>query len=71
MFENLTLDILKDLIKQYRLSTQIKLSKLIDGKRKTLTKKELANEIHKHLEIREDGEIIYKPRESFNIKLCS
>jgi hypothetical protein len=62
MFERLTLDGLKQLIKQYKLSTQIKLSKLIDGKRKTLTKKELVAEVSKHLSLDADGTVINKYR---------
>jgi ribosomal protein S18 acetylase RimI-like enzyme len=39
---------------------------MIDGKRKLLTKPELAKELHKHLIIKDDGEIRYKAKEEFN-----
>lgn len=60
MFDKLLLKQLKDIIREYKLTTQIKMSRLVDGKRKPYTKKELSNELHNHLEIRDDGEIIYK-----------
>jgi len=46
------------LIKMYKL--KVKLSKLVDGKRKPKTKKELGGDISNCLEIRKDGEIVYK-----------
>jgi hypothetical protein len=61
MFDKLPLKALKQLIQEYKLSTTITLTKVIEGKRTTKTKKELAEELHKHLAIREsDGEIIMK-----------
>jgi len=60
MFDKLLLKQLKDIIREYKLTTQIKMSRLVDGKRKPYTKKELANELHNYLEIMEDGEIKYK-----------
>ena len=60
MFDKLLLKAIKDIIREYKLTTHIKMSRLVDGKRKPYTKKELANELHKHLEIMEDGEIKYK-----------
>jgi hypothetical protein len=63
-FENMTLKEIKTIIKEYKLATKIEMSKKVNGKRKAFTKKELANELHKHLEIREDGEIVFKARVS-------
>ena len=61
MFDKLPLKSLKFLIKEYKLATKIVLSKTVDGKRKPKTPKEIADELHKHLEIRKsDGEIIMK-----------
>lgn len=61
MFDKLPLKALKSLIKEYKLATKIVLSIMVNGKRKSKTKKDLADELHKHLEIRKsDGEIIMK-----------
>jgi ribosomal protein S18 acetylase RimI-like enzyme len=63
MFEKLPLKVLKTIIKSYQLETKIELSKLIDGRRVKLTKSELAKELHKHLEITENGDIKYKEKD--------
>jgi len=63
MFEKLPLKVLKNIIKSYQLESKIELSKLIDGRRVKLTKSELAKELHKHLEITENGDIKYKVKE--------
>jgi len=73
MFEKLPIKVLKDLIRKYMLTTKIVMSKMINGKRKTKTRKELSDELHKHLEIRADGEIIMKEHkygkfEEFDVK---
>ena len=60
MFEKLPLKALKDIIREYKLTTHVQMSRLVDGKRKAYTKQELASELHKHLELKEDGEIVYK-----------
>jgi len=60
MFDKLPLKVLKSLVKTYNLQTKIGLSKIIDGRRKAKTQKELSEELHKHLEIQEDGEIVLK-----------
>lgn len=59
MFEKLPLKVMKAVIKHYNLESKIRMSKMIDGKRKLLTKDELAKELHKHLFITEDGTIRY------------
>lgn len=60
MFDKLGLKFMKGLIKDFKLSTQIKLTKMVDGKRKAKTQKELSEELHKYLEIRSDGQIVMK-----------
>tara|TARA_R110000868_G_scaffold23312_1_gene94246 strand:+ start:2406 stop:2675 length:270 start_codon:yes stop_codon:yes gene_type:complete len=60
MFDKLPLKAIKDIIREYKLTTHVKLSRLVDGKRKAYTKQELASELQKHLELKEDGEIVYK-----------
>jgi len=67
MFEKRDLKFLKELIKDFKLSTQIKLTKVVDGKRKAKTLKELSDELHKHLEIRSDGQIVMKEHKYGNI----
>jgi hypothetical protein len=73
MFDKLDLMMLKKLIKDFKLSTKLTLTKVVDGKRKARTRKELSDELHKHLEIRSDGEIVMKEHtygkiEDFNVK---
>ena len=60
MFDKLPVKSIKELIKQYNLKTHIKLSSVVDGKRKKKTKKELSEELHKHLEILPNGNIVIK-----------
>lgn len=66
MFEKLSLKVIKEVINHYDLQTKIRMSKMVDDKRKKLTKIELAKELHKHLIINDDGEIRYKAKEEFN-----
>ena len=68
MFDKLPLKVLKEIIREYKLTTHIKMSREVDGKRKSYTKKELANELHNHLDIKDDGEIVYKSHPSMNYK---
>ena len=60
MFDKLPIKAIKDIIREYKLTTHINMSRIVDGKRKSYTKKELANELHRHLDIMDDGEIVYK-----------
>ena len=53
-FKHLTSKQLKQIIKHYNLSHHIPLSKIVDGKRKRLSKDELAEELDKHLIIDND-----------------
>ena len=62
MFDKLPLKALKFIISEYKIATKVNTTKMVNGKRKNLTKKELAEELDKHLEIKEDGEIIFKPK---------
>lgn len=68
MFEKLPLKALKDIIREYKLTTHVQMSRLVEGKRKSYTKQELASELHKHLELKEDGEIVYKPHLSMTVR---
>ena len=68
MFEKLPLKALKDIIREYKLTTHVQMSRLVDGKRKSYTKQELASELHKHLELKEDGEIVYKPHMPMTVR---
>jgi hypothetical protein len=63
MFENLSLKELKQIVKKYNLETKIVLSKVVDGKRKGLDKEELAIELHRHLQVKRNGDIIKKDDE--------
>jgi hypothetical protein len=64
MFNKLPLKVLKSIIRHYNLNNKISMSKVINGERRQLTKKQLADELHKHLEINDKGEITYKNKES-------
>jgi len=64
MFDKLPLKVLKSIIRHYNLNNKISMSKVINGERRQLTKKQLADELHKHLEINDRGEITYKNKES-------
>jgi hypothetical protein len=68
MFDKLPLKALKDIIREYKLTTHIQMARLVDGKRKAYTKQELASELHKHLEIKDDGEIVYKQYPSMTVR---
>lgn len=68
MFDKLSIKQLKDIIHDYTLTTNIKMSRTVDGKRKRYTKKEIANQLHEHLEITEDGEIIYKQHQPMKVR---
>lgn len=61
-FSKLPLKAVRYIIKEYKLATKINTTKKVNGKNKALSKKELASELDNHLEISDDGEIIFKPK---------
>jgi hypothetical protein len=67
-FKSLQKKQIKDIVREYNLKHHIPFSRVVDGKRKPFTKKELCTELEKHLYIdEEDGNKIKKKNENFFI----
>lgn len=63
-FKNLDKTQIKAIVKQYNLKHHIPFSRVVDGKRHTLSKKELIIELEKHLYIDEASRMIKRKNES-------